>query len=235
MLRCARSGHRPIGNFPARRRRRLPGALPSPRPPGVGGSGSARPAAASRRAAPGSFPARCRPSRASPAGKSARSNVFLQILVLSQDFRTTSDLLPSEANSAPLLRGAVLRTRPMRGLAIVPGPRGLTGGIQLPVGVRVNPSHRSFAAGEEETEHEDHVGDVESAIAIGVAGLLARRSPAAGEEVVQSEDGGGDVDLCCAPIAAVTEAANEALRRPRRTGEEGRAVVLPADELQELE
>src|SRR6266540_5104856 len=92
MLRCARSGYRP-----------------SPRLPGVGGSGSARPAAASRRAAPGSFPARCRPSRASPAGKSARSNVFLQILVLSQDYCPTSDLLPSEANSTPLLRGAVLR------------------------------------------------------------------------------------------------------------------------------
>src|SRR6266508_4267758 len=52
--------------------------------------------------------ARPPPSRASPAGKSARSNVFLQILVLSQDFRTTSDLLPSQANSTPLLRGAVL-------------------------------------------------------------------------------------------------------------------------------
>src|SRR6266542_3074172 len=60
--------------------------------------------------------ARPPPSRALPAGKSARSNVFPQILVISQDWRPTSDLLPSQANSAPLLRGAVLRVleRPLR-------------------------------------------------------------------------------------------------------------------------
>src|SRR5688572_16188718 len=54
-----------------------------------------------------------------PAGKSARSNVFPQILGLSQDFRMTSDLLPSEGNSTPLLRGAVLRTSVVLPIALM--------------------------------------------------------------------------------------------------------------------
>src|SRR6266545_1996408 len=53
--------------------------------------------------------ARPPPSRALPAGQSARSNTFHLILDISQDCRPTPDLLPSQANSTPLLRGAVLR------------------------------------------------------------------------------------------------------------------------------
>ncbi len=46
-----------------------------------------------------------------PAGKSARSNTLHLILDISQDCRPTPDLLPSQANSTPLLRGAVLSQR----------------------------------------------------------------------------------------------------------------------------
>src|SRR6266508_4182521 len=97
MLRCARSGYRP-----------------SPRPPGVGGSGSARPPP-SRKPPPWGP----RGKGTVPAGKFARSNVLplggteggehsFRSLLYPRICRLTSDLLPSEANSAPLLRGAVL-------------------------------------------------------------------------------------------------------------------------------
>src|SRR6266540_7116647 len=71
--------------------------------------------------------ARPPPSRALPAGKSARSNTILLILVMPRDCRPTSDLLPSEAlpvrpDATPLLRGAVLSTGTGRLLHVSQNP-----------------------------------------------------------------------------------------------------------------
>src|SRR6266511_4049205 len=119
MHRCARSGYRP-----------------SPRLPGVGGSGAARPP----------------PSRALPAGKSARSNTLHLILDISQDCRPTPDLLPSQANSTPLLRGAVLSSA---GLGAAQSVR--CGILATDIRTRVG---RSCGPQEEVAQDVHRVGDV---------------------------------------------------------------------------
>ena len=64
--------------------------------------------------------ARPPPSRASPAAKFARSNVFLQILVLFQDFRLTSDFAAFPDEFSPPSTGRRTKDRTRAALPEVP-------------------------------------------------------------------------------------------------------------------